>query len=74
MNFFKGLEYEPTFDCEAMLANTGREKDQSKKIGGEAEKRREDDAFGPSINKDISIDGFLFQETRHNFSFGPERR
>lgn len=45
LNFFKGFEYEPTVDCDAMMAGTGKENVKLEKKEGEAEKRRENDAF-----------------------------
>lgn len=51
MNFFRGFAYEPTVDCDAMMAITGKEemKKLKKKEGGRKKRREEKiDAFGRS--------------------------
>ena len=42
MNFFKGFEYEPGVDWEAMMALDFKERDELKRNEGEVEKRRDE--------------------------------
>ena len=58
LNFFRGFEYEPTFDCEAMMADTGMKEiieRRMKEWQRREEHGTEDDAFSRSKQRHYGV-------------------